>query len=251
MRASCIPLLLAVSGCNFLTTDLEDGAPVREVTAPASAERFGQAIVALLPDTCGTPGNLIVAGQLENGVPQLYLVTFGASGGSSRSIINDRHQALPAGQTIEVMARGSTEDSVFIQTNERTVEVTVDSSCDGSADEACEDICWDGTEIDPAPELIGNEADVDLFGDADRLVHVTGNATTGTITAAGRGPIEVPEGADIDGLGLAVAGMRFGDAGGPEELAVGGNKAILLFFRTGFGGDCDPRTDAPSDVDCD
>lgn len=256
--------VLLLSSCNFLTTDLEDQAPVRSVSGPERSSRFGVAVVGLEAGLCGTAGALVVGGQEPDG-PRLYLVTFGASGGSTRSTINDFNANFLATEEIVGLRLGTPRAGViaplFVETDGRTFEVDLDSDCNQAADEVCDDFC---TPIDretaPAPpdDLAGNEDLVDLLGDGDPVT-VTGSS--GNVEFSGGAlsnarTLEIPDDVDDAGLGLSVAAMPFDGPGDPtEELAVGGRTTLLLFFRTGLavGGsfDCDPRDGAPADVACD
>ena len=284
MRA-CIGLL-ALSGCNFLTTDLEDGAPVRSVSGPDRSTRFGAAVMGLAPGVCGTAGGLIVGGQEPDG-PRLYLVTFGQSGGSTRSTINDFNANFLATERIVGLRRGTPRAGViaplFVQTDGRTFEVDLDSDCNQAQDEVCDDFC---TPIDrdtaPAPpdDLAGNVAMVDLLGAGgdclmddgggdgggtdggsdgggggdSNCVMVTGSSGSLVVTGgafSNSRTLEIPDGVDDNELGLGVAAMPFDGPGAPtEELAVGGGTTVLLYFRTGLANDCDPRDGAPADVAC-
>jgi hypothetical protein len=253
-------LLFCLSGCNFLTSDLEDQAPVRKVTGPGSASKFGTGVVGLPPGTCGsdTGGSLVVGGQEPDG-PKLYLVTFGDAGSSSRKTLNPFTPTLfTTDDVVEALRQGTHgDDSVLVQTTVHEFEVTIDSSCDGRPDTVCNDICPAG---DSTAAIMGNVDQVDLLG-AGGPVTVTGDSTTGSIVATGGAlgadsSIEVPDGLSIADLGLAVAGVPFKGRGGNEtqELAVGGSNGVLLYFRTGLTAgthfDCDPRSGAPADVAC-
>ena len=262
MRAlACLAL---VSGCNFFTADLEDGAPVRTVTGPGRSTAFGTGVVGLPVGTCGSAGGLVVGGHEPDG-PRLYLVTFGVSGASTRSTINDFHANFLA--TDEVVAlrlatpRPGVIMPIYVQTTNRTFEVNLDSDCNGGeSDVICDDFCTPSdaaTAPAPPADLAGNEAPVDLLGDGDPVTVTgsSGGAAAAGGALSGSRTILIPEEADDAGLGGAVSGMPFDGPSDPtEELAVGGSESVLLFFRTGLsaGGafDCDPRDGAPADVAC-
>ena len=223
--------LLALSSCNFLTADLEDQAPVRSVSGPESSTSFGVAVVGLEAGTCGTAGALVVGGFDPNEGPRLYLVTFGESGGSTRSTLNDANRALAATEEIVALRPGTRAEAVApirIETTQRTLEVELDSDCDRVADEICNDFCapieLDPT--DPDADLTGNVDVVDLLGDEGKPVIVEGSS--GSVEIDSR-PLEIPDGVDDNTVGLSVAGMPFDGPGGPTvELAVGGRTTVLL-----------------------
>jgi len=253
MRAT-LALLLA-SGCNFLTSDLEDQAPVRPIAVPDDASRFGHAMAALPAGSCGAAGALVVAGQTVDG-PQLYLVSVGEAGGTSRTRINNlQGRSWSASDEIVAMDPVDGTMSLLVELKETSeahpsgkVRIVIDSDCDDREDTACSAFCHEG-DLDAATEITGSEDQVDLF--AGGAVTVTGNAASNSVTVEDRGAVLIPEDISEDQLGLAVARLPFdGPSGITEELAVGGNRSAILFFRTGLERDCDPREGAPTDVAC-